>query len=117
MKRAVHFVVVSLLLLQQEEMIIYVKTLTGKCYELNMNKDDSVAVVKEALHDLVGHDSVTHELIYSARILRNDQYLNECNVNEGETIYLAMKHHGKEMFNRVIKIHVKLLIGKFIKIF
>lgn len=93
-------------------MIIFVKTLAGKSFQLNVNTDDSIKTVKEALHDLDGYETSAHELIYSAKILADDQYLNECNIIDGSSIFLALKENGCQMLNRVVKVHVKTLIGK-----
>jgi UV excision repair protein RAD23 len=73
-------------------MKIYVRSLTNQKYELEVSPSDSVAAVKQAIHQThnLGEPD-TQKLIFAGKILQDEQTLDEAKVKEGGFLVLMIK--------------------------
>jgi ubiquitin C len=69
----------------------FVKTLTGKTIELNLETSDSIHSVKAKIQDIEGIPIDHQSLIFAGHILDDEKTLEDCRAPKGSTLHLVIK--------------------------
>jgi len=77
-----------------EEMQIYIKTLTGKTITLDVEPTTTIAGVKTQLQDKEGIPAANQRLIYAGRSLEDDKTVSDYNIQQDSTIHLVLRLSG-----------------------
>lgn len=73
-------------------MKVFVRTLTNQKYELDVDPDAKIELVKDLIHKEHNlGEPASQKLIYSGKILKDDQSLNDAKIREGGFIVLMIK--------------------------
>jgi len=72
-------------------MKIIIKTLQNTQTSLEVNKDDTVASVKQKIEETQKHHVSWQKLIFSGKILADESKLAEYNINEGDFLVLMVR--------------------------
>ena len=91
-------------------MKIFIKELTGKSHELEVNFDDTIKSIKEKLVDSEEYHIKDMIFIFSGKQLEDDKKFIEYNIKNEDTLHLIFK------LKTVKKISVKTTYGKILKI-
>ncbi|CAH1758310.1 8814_t:CDS:2 [Entrophospora sp. SA101] len=75
-------------------MLIKVKTLTGKEIEIDIEKDDKIARIKERVEEKEGIPPPQQRLIYSGKQLNDEKSVDESNIKPGEVLHLVLSLRG-----------------------
>jgi ubiquitin len=70
---------------------IFVKTLTGKTFTLNVESFDTVYKLKTKIQEKEGIPTDQQCLVFAEKQLQDSKSLNECNMHNGSTIHLVLK--------------------------
>ena len=73
-----------------EDMVIFVKTLIGRIITLPVNHCDTVRAVKIKIQDSEGTPQHLQDLTFAGRQLQNRYTLSECCILKGSTLYLKV---------------------------
>jgi len=74
-------------------MHIQVKTITGRCLELNINKEESVSSLYQMVESLTGVPVEEQKLINSGKLLTSG-LIGENSLEENSTVYLVVSLEG-----------------------
>ena len=81
---------------ERENMEIKVKFITGKTLVYKITKNDTILLLRlmMQLDDGIPMDESEDNLIYSAKMLKNDQTFNYYNIQNGDVIHLVIRLRG-----------------------
>jgi UV excision repair protein RAD23 len=72
-------------------MKITIKTLQQQQYDLEVERDDTIVAVKKKIEEKLKHPAANQKLIYSGKILEDNQTLGEYNINENDFLVLMVR--------------------------
>lgn len=75
-------------------MNLFVKTLTGKVTPIEVERTDTISMIKAKIQDKEGHDPDTQRLVYKSKILDDDKTVEESGIENESTISLVMRLRG-----------------------
>ena len=71
-------------------MQIFIKTLTGKTIELNVNLIDTINHIKQQIHEKDGIPPDQQRLIHGGKQIVNDKTINYYNIQPGATLHIIL---------------------------
>lgn len=75
-------------------MKIFVKTLTGKTFTLEVEPTDTIENVKVKIEDKEGIPLILQNLAFDGKHLENSRTLLECNIQNNSTLYHVFRFRG-----------------------
>ena len=90
-------------------MQIFIKTLSGKSYLLDVNPEDTIKEVKKKIEDKEGIAIDLQRLIFAEKKLKDNRRVNSYNIAEMETIHLFIKDREVRIvipYNATIKFYI-----------
>ena len=81
---------------------IFVKLVAGDLWALDVNLDNTVMVLKEKIHELVGIPCQVPQLVLFGRQLEDSKILHESKVHKGCTIHLLFRFLGGMLSSSVV---------------
>eukprot|EP00750_Incisomonas_marina_P028757 INCI6892.1.p1 GENE.INCI6892.1~~INCI6892.1.p1 ORF type:complete len:100 (-),score=5.77 INCI6892.1:46-345(-) len=71
-------------------MIIFLRTITGKVYSLDMEPSDTVLILKTKFQDKTGIPVRVQRTIYSGRLLEDSRTLADYNIARDSTLHVVL---------------------------
>lgn len=72
-------------------MNIFIKTLPGKNYDLEVEPDDTIENVKDKLQNKEALPSDQHRLVFNRMLLEDDRTVTEYNIQPNSVLYSLVK--------------------------
>ena len=85
-------------------MLIFIRTLTGKTFTLEVQASETIEDIKNEIQDKVNIPLYQQRLIFAGKQLENECTLSECNIQNWSTLHLYLRSCPE------IQIHVKKVI-------
>ena len=85
---------------------IFVKTLTGKSYAVDITEADTVASLKNKLHEKEGIAQSEMRLIFAGKEMQEERALSDYNLQKASTVHMVLRLRGG------MQIFVRTLTGK-----
>jgi len=93
-------------------MLIIIKTLPGKEFELYVNPNDTIEQVKKEVEDKEGIPPDQQRLIFGGMSLEDKMTLADYNIKDQSTLHLLIRRNAYD--NTPMQIFIKTLTGKVI---
>ncbi len=75
-------------------MLICIKTLSGRKLSLDFEPSQKICEIKETLHEKEGIPTEQIRLIYSGKVISDDFKIEECNIQPGAVLMMALNLRG-----------------------
>ena len=76
---------------RKQGMIIFIKTLTGKTISLNVDRNESIASVKQKFQNKEGIPPERQRLIFAGKQLEDHRVLSDYNIQANSTLHMILK--------------------------
>ena len=70
-------------------MQIFVKTITGKAFTVDVHEDDPVENVKKKVYEKIGLDSAQQKLLFGGETLDDKKTLKDCGIIKESTVFVV----------------------------
>lgn len=70
---------------------VFCKTLTGKTITLDVNSNDTIAVVKQKISEKEGVSATEQRLIFSGKQLEDNKTLADYNIQKDANLHLVLR--------------------------
>ncbi|KIM58749.1 hypothetical protein SCLCIDRAFT_1218288 [Scleroderma citrinum Foug A] len=78
----------------EHDMLIKVKTLTGKEIELDIDSEDKISRIKEKVEEQSGVPPQQQRLIFGGRQMPDDKTAKDFNISAGSVLHLVLALRG-----------------------
>jgi hypothetical protein len=75
-------------------MLISIKTLSGRKLSLDFEASQKIVEIKETLQEKEGIPKEQIRLIFSGKVLNDELKIEECNINPGSALMMALHLKG-----------------------
>jgi len=73
---------------------IFVKTLTGKTYTVDVVDTDTVATLKQKMQEKEGIPAHEQRLIFAGKELQEERALSDYNIQKASTVHMVLRLRG-----------------------
>ena len=93
---------------------IFVKTLTGKTYMVEVGRGYTVEMLKEEIQEMGGFITNRQKLMFGEKLLENDKILSSYNICSGSTLNLIIEVKGINRHSISYKVEILMSFVPFI---
>lgn len=73
---------------------IFIKTVEGKSHKIKVKSNYTIENIKELMYDKIGYYPKDERLIFCGKNLENKKTLGDYKIQEGSTLYFALRLRG-----------------------